>query len=52
MSLPLIVLSVVSNRQGDLARDLLTDIDAQCRENIRIVLTLNVPEVLAFEPKG
>jgi len=52
MSLPLIVISVVSHRQGDLVRDLLTDIDAQCRENIRIVLTLNVSEVLAFEPKG
>ena len=51
MSLPLIVVSVVSHRQDDLVRDLLTDIDSQCRENIRIVLTLNVPEFLAFEPK-
>lgn len=52
MSLPLIVVSVVSYRQGDLVRDLLTDIDAQCCENIRIVLTLIVTEVPAFEPKG
>lgn len=51
MSRPLIVISVVSHRQGDLVRDLLTDINAQCNAHIRIVLTLNVPEALLFEPK-
>lgn len=51
MSQPLIVISVVSHRQGELVRNLLTDIDAHCRENIQIVVTLNVPEVLPFGPK-
>lgn len=48
MSRPSIVVSVVSHRQGDLVRDLLADMVARCKTDIRLVLTLNVPEELPF----
>jgi len=51
MNQPCIVISVVSHRQGYLVRDLLKDIETQCDENIQVVLTLNVPEAIPFEPK-
>jgi len=52
MSEPRIVISVVSHGQADLVKNLLTDIGALCDGNIRIVLTLNVPEVPSLDPKG
>lgn len=48
MSRPSIVVSVVSHRQGDLVRELLADMVARCKTDIRLVLTLNVPEELPF----
>ncbi|HEX5646730.1 MAG TPA: glycosyltransferase [Nitrospira sp.] len=42
-------MSVVSHGQGTLVRNLLTDIAARCKTDIRIVLTLNVPEELLFD---
>jgi N-acetylglucosaminyl-diphospho-decaprenol L-rhamnosyltransferase len=50
LSEPLIVVSVVSHRQGELVHALLDDIDRHCTENIQVVLTLNLPESLPFEP--
>ena len=41
-------MSVVSHRQGDLVRDLLADVAARSKTDIRLVLTLNVPEELPF----
>ena len=52
MSRPLIVLSVVSHGQGELVRDLLTDIAALCPTDLRIVLTVNVEEELPFDVSG
>ncbi|MDH5666811.1 MAG: glycosyltransferase [Nitrospira sp.] len=49
MSRPLVVVSVVSHGQGELVRDLLTDIAARCKGNIRVVLTINIPEELPFD---
>lgn len=48
MSRTRIVVSVVSHGQGDLVRDLLADMAARCKTDIRFVLTLNVPEELPF----
>lgn len=49
MNRPHIVVSIVSHGQGDLVRDLLADMVAQCKTDIRLVLTLNVPEELPFD---
>ena len=46
MNGPRIVISIVSHQQGGLVRDLLLDLAAQCKADVRLVLTLNVPEVL------
>lgn len=52
MSRPSIVVSVVSHGQGDLVRDLLTDLAARCATDIRIVLTLNMPEEIPLDMAG
>jgi len=52
MSRPLIVVSVVSHRQGGLVRGLLADIGARCKTDIHVVLTVNVEEELPFDING
>lgn len=52
MSRPRIVISVVSQRQGVLMRELLTDIAARCKADVHIVVTLNVPEELPLDVNG
>lgn len=49
MNGPSIVISIVSHRQGLLVRDLLVDLAACCKAEVRIVLTLNVPETLPLD---
>jgi GT2 family glycosyltransferase len=46
----MISVSIVSHGQGTLVRDLLADLDAQCRDSIEVLLTVNVPEPLPFDP--
>lgn len=52
MSYPRIVVSVVSHGQSALVRSLLADIAAWCKADVRIVLTVNVPEVLPLDISG
>jgi GT2 family glycosyltransferase len=44
--------SVVSHRQSELVRNLFADLAEHCASAIEVVLTLNVPETLAFDPAG
>jgi N-acetylglucosaminyl-diphospho-decaprenol L-rhamnosyltransferase len=41
-------LSVVSHRQASLVRRLLGDVAANCADRVEVILTVNVPEKLAF----
>lgn len=47
---PLITLSVVSHKQGELVRVLLEDISRLKIQGLRVVVTLNLPEDLAWHP--
>lgn len=48
---PLVTVSIVSHRQETLARRLLGDLQRVCdARGLRVVLTLNVPESLSFDP--
>ncbi|MBI5583991.1 MAG: glycosyltransferase family 2 protein [Deltaproteobacteria bacterium] len=50
--LPVITLSIVSHRQGDLILPLLHDIQKDCPgKRIQVALTLNLPETLLFRPE-
>lgn len=46
---PVISISIVSHQQGALVTALLSDIAAHCTLPLEIILTLNVPEILAFD---
>jgi GT2 family glycosyltransferase len=48
----MISVSIVSHGQGGLVRDLLADLNAHCADAIEVLLTVNVPESLPFEPAG
>lgn len=48
----MVSVSIVSHGQGALVRDLLTDLDAYCAGAIEVLLTVNIPESLAFDPAG
>jgi GT2 family glycosyltransferase len=48
----MISVSVVSHGQGALVNDLLADLDAHCADAIEVLLTVNAPEPLPFEPAG
>ena len=48
----MVSVSIVSHGQGALVRDLLTDLDAYCAGAIEVLLTVNVPESLPFDPRG
>ena len=48
----MISVSIVSHGQGALVRDLLADLDAHCADTVEVVLTVNVPESLPFDPAG
>lgn len=43
-------ISIVSHCQGALVRDLLLDLDAHCPDAVEVLLTINVPESLPFDP--
>lgn len=48
---PQITVSVVSHMQAGLVHSLLRDLEAHCRdESLEVLLTLNVPEQLTFDP--
>ena len=47
---PLVSISVVSHLQGALLPNLLADIAAQCDTPVEVVVTLNMPEDLQFDP--
>lgn len=46
----LITLSVVSHGQGHLIKTLFRDLGAHCGSGIEVILTLNLPETLPFDP--
>jgi hypothetical protein len=46
----MISVSIVSHRQGALVRDLLADLDAHGSDAMEVLLTVNVPEPLPFDP--
>ena len=48
----MVSVSIVSHGQGALVRDLLADLDAHCADAIEVLLTVNIPERLAFDPAG
>ena len=48
----MISVSIVSHGQGALVRDLLADLDAHCADAVEVLLTVNVPESLPFDPAG
>ena len=48
----MISVSIVSHGQGALVADLLADLDAHCAGTIEVLLTMNVPESLPFDPTG
>jgi hypothetical protein len=48
----MVSVSIVSHGQGALVRDLLGDLDAHCAGAIEVLLTVNVPESLPFDPAG
>lgn len=46
-------LSVVSHGQGELVRNLLTDLNAHCAGRaLRVTVTVNVPEAAGIDPRG
>lgn len=47
---PSVSISVVSHLQGALLPDLLADIAAQSDTTVEVIVTLNIPEVLQFDP--
>jgi hypothetical protein len=47
---PLVSISVVSHMQGALLPNLLADIAAQCDTAVEVIVTLNMPEDLQFDP--
>ena len=49
---PEISISIVSHQQAALVKDLLADLQAHCVTPIEVILTLNVPETLPFDPAG
>lgn len=52
-SRPLITLSIVSHRQGELVSHLLRDLQQVCHDSaLRVILTLNLPEKLPFHPEA
>lgn len=48
--LPAVSISIVSHQQGALVAALLPDIAAHCTLPVEVILTLNVPENLPFDP--
>ena len=51
MPAPILVISVVSHQQGEMVRLLLEDIQQYCpSRELKLILTLNIPETLPFEP--
>jgi len=46
----MISVSVVSHGQGELICNLFSDLARHCSSTVEVVLTLNVPETLAFDP--
>jgi hypothetical protein len=46
----MVSVSIVSHTQGALVRDLLTDLDTYCGDSIEVLLTVNLPESLPFDP--
>jgi GT2 family glycosyltransferase len=45
-----VTVSIVSHGHGDLVRELLEDLAQHCGKGIHVLLTLNIPENLTFEP--
>ena len=45
-----ISISIVSHKQAELIKELLRDLQAHCDTPIEVILTLNVPEMLPFDP--
>ena len=45
-----ISISIVSHQQATLVMDILSDLQAHCVTPIEVILTLNVPETLPFDP--
>lgn len=48
----MISVSVISHGQGDLVRNLFQDLAQHCANAVDVVLTLNLPETLTFDPAG
>ena len=49
---PEISISIVSHQQATLVKDILADLQAHCVTPIEVILTLNIPETLPFNPSG
>lgn len=47
---PSVSISIVSHGQGSLVADLLQDLQSHCATPHEVILTLNVPETLPFDP--